>query len=116
MLIDKLHPMTRQVLMQDIKDQWEQRQWQENDPPGTRPPPEPPHSPERAWSPCPREEQIELLNELNEVLIVGYPYTGRDKILDKLTPEEYPGRGLEKAHTFMREQQQKYNYPRRKGG
>ena len=87
----------------------------ENDPPGARPPLEPSPSPERSWFLRPREEQIELLDELDEVLIVGYPYTGRGEILDKLTPEDHSGWGLEKANTFRRELQQKYNCPRRKG-
>ena len=115
MLIDQLHPMARQVFMQCIKDQWARRQQQENNLPGTRPPPEPPPAPERTWSSRPREEQIELLNELDEVLTVGYPYTGRGKILDKLTPEDHSGCGLEKAANFTKEQREKYNYPKRKG-
>ena len=67
------------------------------------------------WSLRPREEQIKLLHELDEILIVGYPYTGRGKILDKLTPEDHSAWGLEKANTFMKELLQKYNCPRRKG-
>ena len=52
---------------------------------------------------------------MDEVLIVRYPYTGRDKILDKLTPEDHSGWGLEKADNFIREQRKKYNAPKRKG-
>ena len=44
---------------------------------------------------------------LGDVLIVGYPYTGRGKILDKLTPEDHSGWGLEKATNFTREQRKK---------
>ena len=67
------------------------------------------------WFPRPREEQIELLNELDEVLISGYPYTGRGEILDKLTPEDHSGWGLGKADNFIREHQKKCSYPERKG-
>ena len=70
---------------------------QEGNPQGTRLPPEPPPAPERTWFPRPREEQIELLNILDEILILGYPYTGRDEILDKLTSEDHSGWGLEKG-------------------
>ena len=101
MLIDKLNPMARQVFWHDIENQQAQQKQQEDDLPGTQPSPEPP---ERTWFPRPREEQIELLNELDEVLIVGYPYTGRGEILDKLTPEYHSGWDLEKAANFIREQ------------
>ena len=43
------------------------------------------------------------------------PYAGSDEILDKLTPEDHSGRGLEKATNFIREQREKYNCPIRKG-
>ena len=52
---------------------------------------------------------------LDEVLIVGYPYTGRGEILDKLTPEDHSEWGLEKIANFIREQREKYNYPETKG-
>ena len=104
MLINKLHPMARQMFMQDIENQRAQLKQKEGNPPGTRPPPEPPPAPERTWFPRPREEQIELLNELDEVLIVGYPYTGRGEILDKLNPEDHSGWGLMKAANSIREQ------------
>ena len=73
MLIDKFHPMAPQVFWQDIENQQARLKQQENDPPGARPPPEPPPAPERTWFPHPREKQIDLLNESDEVLIVGYP-------------------------------------------
>ena len=41
----------------------------------------------------PQEEQNELLNNSDDVLAVGYPYTGRNEILDKLTPEDHSGCG-----------------------
>ena len=72
-------------------NQWARLKQQKGDPPGTRPPPEPPSAPERTWFSRPQEEHIELLNKLDEVLIVGYPYTGRGEILDKLTPEDHSG-------------------------
>ena len=80
MLIDKLHPMARKVFWQDIEHQRAQLKQQENNPPGARPPPEPPPAAERTWFPRPQEEQIEPLNKLDEVLIVGYPYTGKGEI------------------------------------
>ena len=68
------------------------------------------------WFPRPREEQIELLNELDEVLISGYPYTGRGEILDKLTPEDHSIWGLEEADNFTREQRKKCNITRKGKG
>ena len=62
MLTNKLRPMARQVFWQDIKNQRAHLKQQEINPPGVRPPPEPPPASERTWSPRPREEQIELLN------------------------------------------------------
>ena len=47
----------------------------ENNSPGAGPQLEPPQAPEQMWFLRPREEQIKLVNELDEVLIVGYPYT-----------------------------------------
>ena len=73
MLIDKLHPMARQVFWQDIETQRAQLKQQEGDPPGTRHPPETLPAPERTWFLRPREEQIVLLNELDEVLIWDIP-------------------------------------------
>ena len=56
-----------------------------------------------------------MLNELDEILISGCPYTGRGEILDKLTPEDRFGWSLEKADNFTREQRKQYNCLERKG-
>ena len=45
---------------------------------------------------------------------MGYSYTGKGEILDKLTPEDHSGWGLEKAANFIKEQREKYNYSKRK--
>ena len=37
---------------------------------------------------------------------MGYSYTGKGEILDKLTPEDHSGWGLEKAANFIREQRE----------
>jgi len=44
---------------------------------------------EPLWSQLPREDQIVLLDDLDDILMVGYPYEGLEEILAQLTPESH---------------------------
>ena len=95
-------------------------------PPALSPPPEPP------WSQLSRDDQTILLDKLDDILIVGYPYEGLGEILAQLTPESHlllyprslPGavqriklRGwLPRVDNFQKERRASLAYPPKRFG
>ena len=88
----QIHPQVLQVYVQMNQEKLARQQQpaQPQQPPTPTPPPEPPpEPPQLPWFQGSREEQLLLLNKLEEVIMVGYPYKDLEKLLSKLTPESH---------------------------
>ena len=87
----QIHPQVLQAYIQMHQERMAHRQQpaQPHQPPTPTPPPEPPPAPPQPWSPGSRGEQLVLLDGLEEVIMVGYPYKYLEELLSKLTPESH---------------------------
>jgi hypothetical protein len=88
----QMHPQVLQAYIQMHQERLtcQQQPVQPQQPPTPTPPPEPPpEPPQLPWSPGSRGEQLVLLDKLEEVIMVGYPYKYLEDLLSKLITESY---------------------------